>query len=375
MGNCKSSTVAESTNNPSLARPGKTLNNSSTSALFQSVFVIAKPILRRVISQILLDDVGLLKDEAPMEKYDRDQPDESLPIQPLSVQFQNVCVLDSKSLQKDMEAMPDFEWPERDNATVLMKQHGQGVGGMLVLDLMDFDAKVQFSKGIEMVLPVKGPLGMTGNLEIGSGGDIADAWVRIHVPKLRVWFVDETQMIYVAFLGRPNLIPHLHVNADFGRGDFCNMKVTEDGSLDDVVERILSGFGPNNSNNNNSNPQEENSANPKQDTSFVGTALGALIVQAMSGLQKLGNGRPIEVPLKETIQEAIDTALHKPRPVDVIKADIERLEKELERSERANKEKENGPRPQNTTTKMPVVVVDNEVAPEDRTFCLGLLSV
>jgi hypothetical protein len=337
MGNSKSSTVAERTNNPSpsLARTDKTLNNNSTSALFQSLFVIAKPILRRVVSQILMDDVGLLKDEAPMEKYDRDQPDESLPIQPLSVQFQNVCVLDSKSLQKDMEAMPDFEWPERDNATVLMKQHGQGVGGMLVLDLMDFDAKVQFSKGIEMVLPVKGPLGMTGNLEIGSGGDIADAWVRIHVPKLRVWFVDETQMIYVAFLGRPNLIPHLHVNADFGRGEFCNVQVTEDGSLDDVVERILSGFGPNN----NKNPQEDNSTNSKQDTSFVGNTLGALIVHAMSGLQKLGNGRPIEVPLKEANQESVDIAL---RPVDVIKADIERLEKELELSKRAEMEKGDG---------------------------------
>jgi hypothetical protein len=134
----------------------------------------------------------------------------------------------------------------------------------------------------------------------------------------------------------------------------------------------LSGFGPKNNNN---NPQEENSKNPKQDTSFVGTALGALIVQAMSGLQKVGNGRPIEVPLKETIQEVIDVALKKPRPVDVIKADIERLEKELELSERTNKEKENGPRPQNTTTEMPVVVVDNEVAPVDRTFCLGFLSV
>jgi hypothetical protein len=345
MGNsCPSSTIAE-TNNPSLAstadEDGKTLENNSTSALFQSLFVIVQPMLRRVISQILMDDVGLLKDEAPMEKYNHEQPDESLPIQPLSVQFQHVCVLDPKSLQQDMEAMPDFEWPERDNATVLMKQHAQGVGGMLVLDLIDFDAKIQFSKGIETVFPVKGPMGIMGNLEIGSGGDIADAWVQLQVPKLRVWFVHEKQMIFAAFLGRPNLIPHLHVNADFGR-DFCNVNVTEDGSLDDVVERILSGFGPNNNSNNN-NPQEENSTNPKQDTSFVGNTLGALIVHAMSGLQKLGNGRPIEVSLKETDQESVDIA-H--RPVDVIKADIERLEKELELSKRAEMEKGDGPHPQ-----------------------------
>lgn len=49
---------------------------------------------------------------------------------------------------------------------------------------------------------------------------------------------------YIAFIGHPNLMPHVHVNADRGKGDFLQMVLDEAGSLDDIVESVLMGFGP-----------------------------------------------------------------------------------------------------------------------------------
>jgi hypothetical protein len=90
-------------------------------------------------------------------------------------------------------------------------------------------------------------------LEIGCGGkEIGDnAWLECTVPRLRMWVLQEKVEVqgnenaephvkaYIAFFGRPNLTPHLHANADRGKGDFLDMVLDEAGSLDDVVESIF----------------------------------------------------------------------------------------------------------------------------------------
>ena len=278
------------------------------------------------LAKRLIEDVGILRDEIPVEAYYEDQPDNTLPLKPLSIEFEDVHVIDPATLAADMEAMPDFAWPERERYEQLMTHCTEGGSvDMVVLDLMDFDGELRFDKGVEVAVPVKGPFGTQMELEIGYGGTIEEAWVRIRVPQLRIWYVNETKKMYVAFMARPDLIPCLNVNVDRGKGDFLSVNFTEEGGLDDVVEKILSGFGPN--------------LKQKSDekSSFVGDKVGQLIVQALSKFKNMGNGRPLEVTLEEAIQKSINKAMGKPRPADTIRADIERLEVELERSEREYK--------------------------------------
>lgn len=302
-------------------------SNASTSALVHSFFAIAQPIIRRVISKRLIEDVGVLRDEIPVETYDEDQPDDTLPIKPIFVEFEDVHVVDPATLRADMEAMPDFEWPEPERYEQLMTHCTEGGSvDMVVLDLMEFDGELRFDKGVEIAVPVKGPFGTQMELEIGyegyGEGKIEEAWVRIRVPQLRIWYVNETKKMYVAFMARPDLVPMMNVNVDRGKGDFLSVNFTEEGGLDDVVEKILSGFGPN------------LKQKPDEKTSFVGNRVGELVVQAMSKFKNMGNGRPLEVTLEEAIRKSINKAMGKPRPADTIKADIKRLEAELERSER-----------------------------------------
>lgn len=300
-----------------------TASTASTSALVHSFFAIAQPIIRRVISKKLIERVGVLRDELPVEAYDEDQPDNTLPIKPITINFEDVHVIDPDTLQADMEAMPDFAWPEREKYRELMTHCSEGGSvDMVVLDLIDFDGELRMDKGVEVAVPVKGPFGSQMELEIGYGDDIEEGWVRIRVPKLRIWYVNETKKLYIAFMDRPDLIPCLNVNVDRGKGDFLSVNFTEEGGLDDVVEEVLSGFGPN------------LKAKRDSSSSFVGTKVGGLIVSALSKFKNMGNGKPLEVTMEQAIMKSINKAMGKSRPPEVIKADIKRLENELEQSMR-----------------------------------------
>jgi hypothetical protein len=329
MGNCKSTTAAA----PQQKRvevdvttnANNNSNNHSTAALFRSLFTISNPVLRKVISKQLIEQVGVLKEETKVTAYTADA---ELPILPLEIDFENIHIIDSESLEKDMKLMPDFEWPLKEKVSLLIKNmenfSKERQEGLLCLDIDNFQAKISFEKGYKITLPVEGPFGKSGELEIGTSPDMPQAWIGVQVPKVRIWFVTHTSTLYLAFLGRPDLKPHVHINADFGRGNFLNSTITEDGSLDDVVERILSGFGP----------QEYTKANSK--TSKAGNMIGDLIVSAMGRFGQVGNGRPIIVELKDQIQASLDAALHiqKYRPVAEIKASMALLEQELEASKR-----------------------------------------
>jgi len=297
------------------------LERNSTSALLHSLFVILKPTVRRIISKQLLDNVGVLRKETPLGPYDNSLPNESLPIKPLDFHFKDVEIVNPKTLSKDMQEMPDFAWPEADRAEELMIKHEKGEEGMLVLDLIDFDAGIEFAEDIELVVPVDLPLGGSVDLEIGAGGKIKEPSVRMMMPKLRIWFQQETKMCYAAIMACPDLSPYIHMNADNGRGDFMNMTFTERGSLDDVVERICAGFGP-----------KEIMENREKKSSLVGTWFGGVLVQAISSFGDIGNGKPLEVDLKDTIDQSIAIALGKPRAAEVIRSDIKALEEELERA-------------------------------------------
>lgn len=74
-------------------------------------------------------------------------------------------------------------------------------------------------------------------------------------------------------------------------------------------------------------------------TSWVGNALGGVISRIMlKSMSKSGQRCPLEIDLSEIIQSTLDAAMGIPRPIDVIKADIARLEKELEEATKASQE-------------------------------------
>jgi len=309
-------------------------SQTSTSAFFKSIFSVAEPIVRRVVSQILIDEHGVLKDEARIPAYKHDQPDDTLPIHPLELDFKDLRIIDQQTLALEEEQYPSFEWPTRD---VDADDDGALKDGnpsdMLVLDLIDLSYKMRFQEGIEIIVPFEGPLGIAGNLEVGSGKSMKDAWLQLKVPKLRIWYSKTRMVLYIAFWDRPDMIPHLHVNADFGGGDRTNMNFTEKGSLDDVVEKILSGFSPKDlskKKNDEIQTGSSDSSNTKREKeSFMGNRIGAALIKALSRFQNVGNGRPFELDLKDSIQPSIDNLLKKPRTQEAIKADIKALEMEL----------------------------------------------
>jgi len=306
-------------------------DTDTTAALVHALIPIVLPIVRRALCKQLIDGGFILRDEEPVISYDNKSSDNDLPLSPIKVLMEGLRVVDAKSVQQDMDLDQDFKWPERERVEKLMKMI-PGVGiGMVVLDLIGFEAEIHLGKGIELALPVDGPMGSKATIEVGSGGKIVDPSLKIRFPKLRVWFVNETSKLYAAFMERPNIVPYLHANVDRGNGDFLDMTITEDGTLDDIVETALSGFGPNRCD---AQQREKRSGNFSSFFSkgWVANAIGHKISEEINKVAGMGNGNPIEVDLKEQIDNAKSVALGEPRPVEEIREEIKLLEAELERS-------------------------------------------
>ena len=215
---------------------------------------------------------------------------------------------------------------------------------MIVLDLVELDCLIPLNKGMELSFPAELPFNSKAKIEIGCGGDVKEAWVRLEIPRVRIWFISRTMKLYLAIMERPRLTPNLHVNADRGKGDFMNLVLREDGNLDDVVETILSGFGPRQKKGKEvrtgAGTSGSASTSTSASTSWIGNAVGKKISQmvreALGG--EADEHRPLEIDLSDTIKSTIDTVMGKARSVDAVKADIAILEKELVLAITAEKE-------------------------------------
>jgi len=358
----------ESAGRPSVL-PTSTANKTSqdsTVALINAILPSIIPVVCKVVGQSLIADpeTTILKHEKKVEHFDKFAPASEQVLSDLHLQMSKICIVDADTVLKDMENMPSFAWPGKGNVRELMRDNSNGVSSsivnitqdqMTVVDIVDFNVKIMLGKGIEFAIPVESPISKKMMLEIGCGGEIGDdAWFQLQIPKLRVWVVGgvertETDIkrnmkCYVAFFGRPNLTPHVHINADMGRGDFFEIVLDETGSIDDVVESVLMGFGPkeyqDESTKNNTSAQKERGALGKTKQSWIGNALGKYLSKALGTFMGMGNNRPYEVDLSEIVTDVIDVAMGKPRPVEAVEADLEILQKELERSKQYVKEQE-----------------------------------
>ncbi len=304
--------------------------DESTAALVDSIIPLVLPIVRKAVCSRLITDGSVLYNENPVTSYEEDK----LPIETIKLKIDDVLVMDRKTMKNDMKEHTDFDWPEQKKAMELMKNVPGKGREMIVLEFVGLDCMVYFGAGFEFKFPLNLPAGRKGSLEVGSGGSIKRGWFRLMVPRIRFWFVSSSRKCYIAFMEKPQLTPNFHANLDKGKGDFMNIEFTEDGSLDDLVETLLSRFGPM------SKDSKKTAMENDAKVSVVGVSVGKLIAQlakySMGG--SIGKNAPLEVDMTDTIQQIMDVAMGIPRSVSAIEADIEVLQKELERAKQAERD-------------------------------------
>ena len=242
------------------------------------------------------------------------------------------------------------------------------------------------------------------NDDVVVGND--NAYIELYLPKLRIWLLpttattattttsntNSTNKLYLAILGneRPILVPNLHINVDRGKKDFFEMILSKSGPLDDIITRMLHGFGPKEiferikqqekeekkrrkrTNNKTSKRRQDRTDDddiddisvsdgeltinkkPKQkrggvlgwiktkirkrkdkqqqddDRSWVGIAIGKHISKIIENRVGIGKNRPLEINLNDIFQSKIERALGKPKA----------KENELEGNEEDNNEQQ-----------------------------------
>ena len=110
--------------------------------------------------------------------------------------------------------------------------------------------------------------------------------------------------------------------------------------MDDVVESVLGGFGPDELTRDDSLHISPSTRDYVPDSamkqkSWIGNALGRKLSQALGAVAKVGNNRALEVPLKKSIDQAIDSAIGKKMSVEDIEAKIATLQKQLKEAKLA----------------------------------------
>lgn len=311
------------------ALPKACQDAGGTAAFLEHVLDMVLPLVCQQTSKGMCEDPGqtiLLNEEEIKEGEYADV------IRQIGLTIENIKIVDVPTLTSDMEKYPTFEWPEKDRYRDLMSSDG-----MTVLDIDNLTLKICLGKGIEFSVPVTNTFGMPVTLEVGCGGRVIgdDAYFELCLPKVRAWVVINEQKqnfvsrhkhvyskVYVAFIGRPNLTPNVHINADRGKGDFFEMDLHESGSLDDIVENVILGFGPKEYYDQNPAPKHE-----KAKESWVGNALGKQLSKALGRFVELGHNKPYVLDLTDTMTQSFSG---KPRQVKDIQANMAQLQAELE---------------------------------------------
>jgi len=306
-------------------------NSSSSAVLVEALLPIILPIIRIAVSKRCVDGKIIQRHEVPIEELDEDDP----PIGPLEFSLGRVSVLDLETIERDANDMPEFAWPEQERWRLLMESAPRVGRGLVVLDVIGSELRLGLGPGVQIRVPVIGPFGVTGDLEVGAGRSVDAACVRIEIPRVRLWIVPDTGKIYVVVMERFNIVPNLHVNADLGNGDSMDLEFIGKGSLDNVMESVLCRFGPSSLT---MKEDEKTRKTEKKMQNWIGNALGETISQFAGN----GNNRPLVIDLHDAIKNSINIALGIPRSTEMICADIKALEEELAAAEQSLKREKNG---------------------------------
>jgi len=274
---------------------------------------------------------------------------------------------------------------------------------MTVVDLSNVYVKLELGKGIEFEIKLTANMNLEigcGGKTIKDDAycEFIIPKLRLWIVRKDMKDTDENNAlnedevyIHFAFFGRPDVIPYLHCNIDRGNGDFMNIAIEEKGHIDDLLESILASYGPTEydiknhpldqqqqqqqqlnatntrstisqtgkqrtfkatdptrttttttNNNNNKNNNKSVIINPKPKTpphnqvrkSYIGSLIGTQI----SKWNKTEN-HSISLEMTSIVQDLTGTLTGRIRPVDKIEEDMERLQEELKRSKRMERDR------------------------------------
>ena len=297
MGCCKSKQQQEvQVTKPGDVTPGdvtvSTIEGASTSQLLRIIFDAVLPRVRSDLCKGIITYAAahaneevprFIRKEEPVEKYDAND----LPLGPLKLTSRSVVIVDAVQMKADMAKYPEFEWPSE--VIERMTKGSDGAMTMICVDLLGVDIEIRFAPHCELQWPL--PAGL--KLEVGSDGAVKEGSLAIVAPRLRVWYdLRSLDLLHgnngeymLAFMETPQVSPNLHVNVDLFGGE-VGMNVAESGILDDLVEVVLTGFGP---------------CSPKGKLSgLFAEKLGGALVATLDTFASLGNGRPFRQELQAT---------------------------------------------------------------------------
>jgi hypothetical protein len=185
---------------------------------------------------------------------------------------------------------------------------------MVVLDLQGVRLVLVLNHGIELTKQISKLAGSTLSMEVGAGGPIEQASLKVSMPHLRLWFHADERKVYLAFMKPPNLQPYFHVNIDRNGRDFMHMVMTDNGSLDNIVERILSGSGP---------------GERARIMGGLQPILHTMLARLIARVTRIGEKSPMEFDLNDSIENNLKYYSGVARPVEVIEPEMAALLAEM----------------------------------------------
>ena len=262
------------------ARPPPPSSGCSTVELFAAAFRVAEPLLRKSIVQALVYRqwnplLGLRKNEVTVSRYDPAAHGELL--EPFVVKPRAIQLLTGADIEASKQEWKNFTWPDG------LDELYQG-NEFLAADLLDLEIVLEFAPGVELFFGND-----TAAIELGSDKDSRvtsrSAQVRVVAPQLRAWWDSRSMELSLAFMQTPEVELSIHANLDTFGFDMGG-DVTERGWVDDLVEYVLSGFGP--------------MAAKKP---FPGLLKKLFDWSQQNFFAELGNGRPFVLDLSGRIRE------------------------------------------------------------------------
>jgi hypothetical protein len=244
----------------------------STVEMFEAAFRVAEPLIRNAVMKALIyhdlhPNLGLRKNEKPLERFDESDP----PLHPFVVKPKALHLLTYEEFEATQSEWKNFKWPE--NLRALWDSDG-----FIAADLLDLKVMLRFKPGVELYYGSS-----TASVELGSDKSSSvsdDAFICIKAPRMRVWWSSKYMELSLAFIQPPEVDLNLSCNLDLWGMDVATQENMDGGLVDSLVEHIMSGFGPH--------------AALKPMPGFAGKVFGWT---QETFLSELGNGRPYVIKL------------------------------------------------------------------------------
>ena len=164
----------------------------STVEMFEAAFRVAEPLIRNAVMKALIyhdlhPNLGLRKNEKPLERFDESDP----PLHPFVVKPKALHLLTYEEFEATQSEWKNFKWPE--NLRALWESDG-----FIAADLLDLKVMLRFKPGVELYYGSS-----TASVELGSDKSSSvsdDAFICVKAPRVRVWWSSKYMELSLAFM-------------------------------------------------------------------------------------------------------------------------------------------------------------------------------